>query len=121
MARFLTELDTRELGKDLHILLSSLLYESEIVGPVKVPKGFITDFISVKKCLGILYWLFHDSSNKSAVVHDYLYSVGTPVSRLDADRTFEEACLADGVAGWKAALMYRGLRLFGGSHYRGSK
>lgn len=105
---------------------------------VEIPKGFVTDLASVP-CL--LRPIFNPGGlcRYSAIVHDYLYDClgwvatthnrdrsgelirrASPLvkryTRKEADEIFYEALLCEGMAKWKAALMYRGVRVFGGYH-----
>ena len=81
---------------------------------IAVPAGFTTDFASVPR---FLWFLFpRDVGRRASVVHDYLYR-GGPRSRREADRIFYAALRAEGVAAWRAALMWLGVRLFGWRHY----
>jgi hypothetical protein len=98
-AQFLTPLETRDLGgnwfKNYWMLLSELAYYSALLEKViMVPKGFVCDMASVPK-LPLLYWFFGATANGPAVLHDWLYRVGL-VTRLLADRVFNEAMAADG-------------------------
>lgn len=80
-----------------------------------VPAGFQTDLASVPR-LPVVYWLTGGTSNKAAVVHDYLYSTGL-VPRKVADAVLREASAATGVPTWRRWLMWAGVRVGGASHY----
>lgn len=81
-----------------------------------VPEGFVTDFASTPK---FLYPWFPPIGiyNKAAMVHDFLYSESTPITRAEADKFFLQAMEVLKVPAWKRRLMYFAVRLFGASHY----
>jgi hypothetical protein len=63
-----------------------------------------------------LYAVVAGYGNAASALHDHLYTVGA-LPRLECDRIFYRALRAEGVARWRAALMYLGVRLGGGGHY----
>lgn len=81
---------------------------------ITVPAGFEMDFASVPR-IPLAYWLVGNTAHRSAVLHDYLYAVKAP--RQLADDIFNAAMAAEGIAPWRRALMYRAVRMFGGSYY----
>ena len=85
---------------------------------ITVPVGYTTDFASTPK---VIQWLIPPTGQygKAAVIHDYLYSTGL-YSREKADEIFYEAMLVLGVPKWKAYSMFKAVRMFGGSHYKGN-
>lgn len=104
---------------------------------ITVPAGFVTDFASIPWGLWNLFppWGPHA---RPAIVHDFLYETsGTGVwravgdepagryitrqadySRSEADGIFREALGVVGVPGWRRTLMYRAVRLGGGSGWK---
>lgn len=79
---------------------------------VTVPKGFVFDFASVP-------WLFQKVFPKSgrlydraSCLHDYVYATKL-FDRKTCDKLFYLAMLYDGVAKWRAWLMYIAVRLGG--------
>jgi len=82
--------------------------------PIVVVPGFETDFASVPR-VPFAYFLTGNTAHKSAVIHDYLYAL--QYDRKWADNVFYAAMEAEGVAGWRRSLMYRAVRMFGGSSY----
>ena len=54
---------------------------------------------------------------KSAVVHDYLYQLGT-MPRLKADGVFRRALKSQKISWWKRASMHRAVNLGGGFIWR---
>lgn len=101
-----------------------------------VPEGFVTDLASIQSLRFILpsmYALLSGYGDRAAVVHDYLYrrrgyivdepdrlvgdrsSQVVTVSRKQADQIFKQALRDEGVARWRAAIFYFGVRVFGWS------
>ena len=74
MAKFLTDLDGRCIDDGCWLLLSPLVYQSDIVGRIVVPAGFCTDFASVPR-VPFIYELFGDRAHHESVIHDYLYRI----------------------------------------------
>jgi len=112
MADFKTPLEVRMLPEmdDQHWqLISPLVYQSDLVGEIVVPTGFITNFASFAP---LKY-----AAIREAVIHDYLYNKKN-VSRKMADQVFLEAMHSTGNEEAETHLMYLGVRLGGGSHYR---
>lgn len=120
MSKFLSPLVTEELGPWDHKLRAELMFLDDLVGVIKVPEGFRTDFASIQ-CLNVpmLYWLYAllaGYGNKAATVHDYLYRNGMH-TRSICDEVFHRALLAEGVDEERAWLMYKGVRIGGASSY----
>lgn len=90
---------------------------------ITVPAGFETDFASIPFGVRNLFpplglWA------RPAILHDYLYATGgkgpgvsrwEPYTRKEADDIFREAMKVVGVPAWRRAIMYRAVRLGGGS------
>ncbi|CAB4211827.1 Campylobacter phage CGC-2007, Cje0229 [uncultured Caudovirales phage] len=91
------------------ILLEDLVYQSDLFGEIKVPVGFVTNFVSFEALKNI--------GQRPAVVHDYCYYSGR-LSREDADDMLCEALRTVGVNGLLAESMHIACRLFGTTHYR---
>lgn len=97
-------------------LVHPLVYRSIVAKETfVVPVGFRTDFASVPR-LPFAFVLFGDVAQEAAVVHDFLYSTRA-VSRKMADDVLVEAMGITGVAAWRRAPMWLGVRMFGGSHW----
>lgn len=119
MSQFITPLDARKLGRDASAdkrgtwkLLAPLVYESDVAArTLTVPAGFITDFASVPR-IPIAHLLAANCGHEAAVIHDWLYSTHQ-VTRAKADAIFEEALLVGGEPGWRAWLMWAGVRIGG--------
>ena len=93
MAQFLTELDARLKDSDnVWVLAAPLIYQSDILGKITVPEGFLTDFASVPR-IPIAYILFGDRAHCESVIHDYLYRIDSvPIATYSqANNVFYEA------------------------------
>lgn len=147
MGQFITELRAKLIrGSDdgegaKWELEHPLVYQSDTLGMVVVPAGFITNFVSMRR-IPLLYSLFANLAQEPATLHDFLYSQygtlvnGKKYTRADADECFR-GCVYQSIAGdvvyddpssWpaikirviaiaKAWAMWTGLRLFGGNHW----
>ncbi len=94
-----------------------LHYRSKVLNRVVVvSKGFKTDLASVPR-LPLVYMLTADFAKSASVVHDYLYST-REVPRILADAVFKEASEVCKVPAWQRGLMWLGVRVFGGSHWK---
>lgn len=111
-------------GKQLYTVLEPFFYVSKRFGTIEVPPGFMTDFASVPRPV----WSYISPEDPvilyGSVVHDFLYSTrggrGTPrFSREEADEVLREAMLASCARTTQAWVVFRAVRLFGGSHWRG--
>lgn len=107
--------------------------EGEAAVICTIPKGFYTDLASVPR-VPFAYMLFGGIGQKAAVLHDGLYSrwheiktlaipdnTAVELTREDCDEIFREALKACGVGIVKRNLMYRAVRLFGGSYFKKDK
>lgn len=117
----------------------------------KVPAGYISDLASIRSLREVCrwaaaaallasafpgpwaYWLLLVSvaalalygllagyAMRPAIYHDWLYESGN-VSRKHADDMFYQALRADGIARWRAAIFYAGVRAFGWTSYGADK
>ena len=116
---FITEL---VVARDMHernlwVVKSPLVWDDG-TNFITVPVGFKFDFCSVPTLLqGFIprSGMFYD---RATCLHDWLY--GTWITdRKEADRLFYEAMLDDHVPKSRAWIMYRAVRAFGGSAWRG--
>ncbi len=121
MAKFLTPLRAQWLedesrdGRGTRELLGMLAYQSDVAGRIFVaPKGFVTDFASVPR-IPVAYLLTGGCADQAAVIHDWLYT-SHEVDRAMADAVFREA-VALGNPGWRAWLMWAGVRIGGGGSW----
>lgn len=93
MAKFVTELDAKLKNDDtVWVLMSPLIYESDLLGTIIVPESFETDFASVPRVF-IIYTLFGDRAHRESVIHDYLYRIDSVplASYSQANECFFEA------------------------------
>lgn len=123
MSKFLNKLVVEEVddvandGRGAWKLTEPLLYQSDVASTIiAVPVGFETDFSSVPR-IPLVYEAVGDIAHAAAVVHDYLYTNGD-VPRSMADAIFKEAAKVSGVSGWRAWVLWAGVRIGGASHYR---
>lgn len=98
---------------------------------VIIPEYFVTDFCSVPK-IPFAYLMFGDIGRRAGLLHDALYSPWIGIQACDlftrepfvierpwADTVLRNALIACGVPGWKAAMMYMGVKLFGNQYFHG--
>lgn len=120
MSRFVTTLKTEQTDRRTYKLLDDLVLADEDERTITVPAGFVTDFASIKVLhnafLFVLFALVSGYGNYAATVHDFLYSEGQ-VSRKEADAVLYRALRAEGVARWRAWLMWAGVRIGGAKQY----
>ncbi|MDG9855662.1 DUF1353 domain-containing protein [Pseudomonas aeruginosa] len=120
MSRFLTTLKSEQLGKWKHQLLADLVLDDDL-GIFTVKAGFVTNYASLQVLHNVvlfaLFALVAGYGNLAATIHDQLYTEGR-LPRRDCDAVFYRALRAEGVARWRARLMWAGVRLGGRSHYR---
>ena len=121
MSRFVTTLKTEQTDRRTYKLLADLVLADEDERTIIVPAGFVTDFASIKVLhnafLFVLFALVSGYGNYAATVHDWLYENGQ-LNRKDADAVLYRALRAEGVARWRAWLMYAGVRLGGAKQYK---
>lgn len=110
MSKFLTELCVKSDGKYWR-LVDALVFDSDIVGVIRVPAGFKTDFASVPR-IPFVYSFFGNTSHSAAVIHDWLYSGKKKISRKDADAVFVEAMEVRHQSKWQLYPMFVAVRLF---------
>jgi len=83
---------------------------------ITVPAGFKTDFASVPR----LFWNLAPPWGKysrAAVVHDWLYQSGITEKDV-ADLIFKALMIRYGVPAWKAEVMYKAVKWFGGAAWK---
>ena len=123
MSSFKTELDAQLIDNDrIWIILSPLVYDSDLVGEVTIPKNFQTDFASVPR-LPVIYLLYGDRAHRESVVHDYLYRIDSlpVVSYNTANRVFLEAMKCRGKSRFVRWGMYAGVCLGGHKYFHKQK
>ena len=113
--KFSTPLDLRATSPGEWQVISPLVYTSKDGDIYIVPTGMITDLASIPKLLRPAIDR-NGLSRPAAVLHDYLYLIGS-LSRKQADELLLEALLSCGVGGFVAKGMYWSVRAFGGGRY----
>jgi hypothetical protein len=86
-----------------------------------VPAGFQCDGASVPRFLwSSVSPAIDPRTIRAAVVHDYLYrNAPENWTRKDADELFYDFIREDGLSWWASQKAYWGVRLFGGSSWKG--
>lgn len=114
MSKFLTPLSDHQIGVRLWQLDADLEYNSDLLlSTVRVPKGFVTDYESCPVWLPVINSIFGNLTDEGAVVHDWLYYTAL-YPRKVADEVLRESMeLIPGLATWRIAGVYDGLRLGG--------
>lgn len=119
MAKFDDDLTVTKIGGRRWRVEDGFTFFSDRFQPVRVPKGFETDFASVPRAV---WWLFPPDGQyaQSAVTHDYLYQMrkdltfkGPKRSRKECDQIFLEAMETLGVNAFTRNSMYAAVRGFG--------
>jgi len=89
-------------------------------GTITVPKDFITDGASIPRLFWSIIGPFGDYF-AAAVVHDFLYSLHNDTcNRKESDLIFKEAMFNLGVPWYRREVIFRAVRMFGGSSFKGS-
>lgn len=100
-------------------LLRRFRYVSSF-GIIEVPAGAETDGASVPKVFWNIFDPFGDYFG-AAVIHDFLYSrLNTEFSRYESDIIFKEAMYNIGIPWYRREMIYRAVRMFGASSFRGT-
>lgn len=108
MSRFRGELLLLDNGDGCTFtVMAALAYDSDLAKTtITVPAGIVTDLASIPLLANHRTW------SKAAVVHDFLYQVAV-TTRKQADDILYEAMGVLKVPGWRKAVVYSTLRLFG--------
>lgn len=96
-----------------------LIYTDAVVGDIEAEKDFVTDFASVRALriwLNPLYATLVGYGDHSATIHDKLYQT-TAFDRKKCDEVFKRALRDEGVARWRVAIFYYGIRTTGWKVY----
>lgn len=106
-------------GSRLFKLEFSFRYLSSL-GTVTVPAGFITDGASIPRIFWNILAPFGEYF-EAAVIHDYLYSPhNRRFRREQADEIFKEAMFNVGIGWLKRETIYRAVRAFGWTAFKGN-
>jgi len=94
MSKFLTELELRccQSNENYWILEAPLIYQSDMLGEVTIPAGFVTDLASTRHIPGVSF-LWGSTAHREGVLHDYAYRIDSnPVCSFSmANSLFLEA------------------------------
>lgn len=125
MGGFKEPLDLRYIDGHEWLLTHSFTYWTWVVregrklsASINVPAGFTTDFASIPRAF---WWLLPPTGKygKAAVIHDYIYRTPEAAfTRAEADGIFRDAMQDLGVSAVTRTVMYRTVRLFGGSVFK---
>ncbi len=117
VSNFRSRLELTISGREF-CLLTPLAYKGN-EQEFTVPAGFSTDLASTPWFMGWLIRGVSEKRDKAAILHDYFYRTHPAgVTREDADRIFLRAMIEDGATLWRAWVMYRAVRWFGGKAWR---
>lgn len=130
MAKPFNLLSSTEIAYRTYQLNKGLRYRDPIHGEIEAKATFITDYASLDSLrnllLFVLFALLAEYGDKSATIHDWLYSgygitkangtVYLP-TRKEADQILRRALLAEGVDPWRAWMFYIGVRIGGRAHF----
>ncbi len=104
-------------GRKLFTLNEEFPYCDPVTGDViVVPKWYVTDFASVP-------WYGQGvidpqgPTARAAIIHDWLYTIGQPGKRLEADDIFYRAMIAFGVGEFHTGVAYNAVRTGGEGGY----
>lgn len=93
-----------------------IYYSDQLNREVVVPRSFFTDLASVPRIFRWLVPVANAKNRRAAVVHDLLchekYQKHYGISQAIADKVFKEAMRVEGIAGWKASIVYNSVRAF---------
>jgi len=124
MSRFITELEIKCCSTDegLWEIHEPLVYESDLVGLVTIPKGFFTDLASVPR-VPIIYESWGNRAHRSAVLHDYAYRIDSKpqFTYRQANAVFREAMESTGAGAKIRWPMWFGVFLGGWTSYHKKK
>jgi hypothetical protein len=120
MSQFLSDLIIRcsESCENIWMLDEPLIYESDQLGIIIVPKGFMTDLASTRH-IPFVSMIWGDTAHREAVVHDYLYCIDSEpvVGFSTANSVFIEAMKARDKGIFVRYPMFWGVWIGGYPHY----
>ncbi|WP_332677383.1 DUF1353 domain-containing protein [Brevundimonas sp.] len=109
--------DRERDGRTTVVVMQPFAYEHSPTGrTIWVPASYVTDFASIPR---VGRWLISPFGRHAiaAVIHDWLYSVGEPGKRGEADDIFREALDELGVGVVRRNVMHRAVTTFGAGGY----
>ena len=109
---------THLIGTGSYRLKEPLIYDGKI--KIVVPAGFIYDGASVPKLFTNVFPKSGARYDRAACLHDFLYATRM-FNRKKCDEIFLEAMKFDKMTKWKAWIIYKSVRLFGGKAYSAHK
>lgn len=113
--KFLTDLELHPLPKRRWALTQDFVADTETLGLLTVPKGFITDLSSIPR---FLWWESTPADFAEAgVLHDFCYN-NNRAFRSTADKLYLETLTFLDAGSCRSHLRYWALRLFGGIAYK---
>lgn len=110
-------------GKQQYVLVEDFYYHSAAFGPITAPAGSPTDFASIPR----IVWTYLSPEDPAilfaSIIHDHIYSRRgklplRTLTRAECDEVLREAMVACGARKSQAAVAYRAVRMFGGSHWK---
>ncbi len=105
-------------NREGHYLKRPMYYCENSTGRMYLlPAGFLTDLASVPPLLRDAVAADGRKSD-AAIVHDYLYAVGEPGGKYEADRILLNALAETEVGGWTRDTMWVAVAAFGEAGYR---
>jgi len=113
----------RAAGRQLYRLTQNFPCRTERFGVITAPAGLLTDRASIPRLA--FAWMAPDDPAilYPAVIHDALYETqgvipdAPPLSREDADGLLRDLMLVCGARRTQAEVVYRAVRMFGGSRW----
>lgn len=100
-------------------LVEPLIYSHPQHGVIKVPAGFITDLASIPRLFHRIVNPCTSGTRRPAIIHDYLYSGATELTRKAADLVLYDALRECGINWALAHAMYYAVWIGGARHWRG--
>lgn len=100
-------------------LMQPLSYQHPQYGVIEVPAGFTTDLASIPRLFFRIVNPCTTGTRRPAIVHDYLYSGSTLLTRQQADQVLYDALRECGINWVLANAMYYAVRIGGASHWQG--
>jgi hypothetical protein len=117
VTRVLTPIDVEYVDGRRWTLLTSFACETDALGRIDIPAGFVTDFASIPRVLWAI--LPPERHAVASLPHDWLYQHGAlhgqAITRGQADALFDELLRFDQAGAWERRALVAGVRL-GGWH-----
>ena len=83
-----------------------------------IENGYRSNGMSVPRCLwSVISPQYSPVTLFPSICHDWLYD-NHVVSRIVADKWYQQALIENGYPEWKSKLVYDAVRIFGKSHWR---